>query len=70
MMAIYNKCDTATNIINSLLDFTKYENNELKLNYEVVNLCEFLTKYLAQKYYEINLAKFNINVDILNEKIL
>ncbi len=70
MMAIYNKCDTATNIINSLLDFTKYENNELKLNYEIVNLCEFLTKYLAQKYYEINLAKFNINVDILNEKIL
>lgn len=68
--AIYNKCEEATNVINSLLEFTKYDNNGLDINLEDVNLSEYFTKYLANKYSDIEIAKFKLDVKIPSTKII
>lgn len=68
--AIFNKCDEATNIINSLLEFTKFENNELKITLESLDLNKYFTECLANKYNDLEIAKFKMEVSIPNVKIM
>jgi len=68
--AIYQKCTEATNVINSLLEFTKYENSGLEIKKEEVELTEYYTQYLANKYSDIEISKFKLDVNIPNIKII
>lgn len=68
--AIYSKCEEATNVINSLLEFTKYENKGLDIHLEEVDLSEYFTTYLANKYNDIEISKFKLDVKIPNYKII
>lgn len=64
MEAINNKCDNATKILDSLLEFTMYDSDNFKINLVLKDFCEFLREYLASKYHEIELAGFNMKIEI------
>ena len=64
MLAINNKCEVATNILDSLLEFTMYESSSFKINMVNQDFAEYLRTYLASKYQEIELAGFKMIVKI------
>lgn len=61
---IGKKADALTELINSFYEYSKTEHPDFRLEPVETDLCEFLREYLADKFNEIDLAGFSLEVDI------
>ena len=68
MKAIYEKSILATEIVNSLFQYTKMEHAEFKPKYEKSDFTEFCREYLAIKYTEIELLDYKIEYKLDEKK--
>ena len=64
LQTIGNKADVLTELINSFHEYSKTEHPDFRLTTKKTDLCEFLREYLADKFNEIDLAGFSLEVDI------
>lgn len=64
LSAIYDKTVLATDLINRLFEYTKLEHPEYKMKLEETDINEFSRIYFAQKYPEIEMRGFLIEVRI------
>ncbi len=64
MEAIYKKSMIASDIVSSLLIYSKMENVEFKANFEEADLTEFCREYLALKYTDLEMQGYKIDYDI------
>lgn len=64
MEAIYKKSEIASDIVSSLLIYSKMENVEFKLNLEEADLTEFCREYLALKYTDLEMQGYKIDFNI------
>ncbi len=68
LKAIYEKSILATEIVNSLFQYTKMEHAEFKPKYEHADFTEFCREYLAIKYSEIELLNYKIEYKLDERK--
>ena len=61
---IGKKTDALTELINSFYEYSKTEHPDFRLEPVETDLCEFLREYLADKFNEIDLAGFSLEVEI------
>lgn len=66
---IGKKADALTELINSFHEYSKTEHPDFRLSRVETDLCEFLREYLADKFNEIDLAGFNLEVEIPEVRI-
>ena len=64
LQTIGNKADVLTELINSFHEYSKTQHPDFRLTTKKTDLCEFLREYLADKFNEIDLAGFSLEVDI------
>lgn len=64
LRAIQGKAAALTELINAFHEYSKVEHPEFVLHTEPTDLCEFLRAYLAEKYDEIDLAGFSLEIDL------
>ena len=62
--AIDAKAAALTELINTFYEFSKTEHPDFKLDCQELDLGEYLREYLAEKYSEIDLAGFSLDVRI------
>lgn len=68
--AMYEKAKLATELINRLFEYTKLEHPEYKIDLVPTNINEFTRKYLANKYTEIEMKEFKLNVKIPEQECM
>ena len=64
LRAIQGKAEALTELVNAFHEYSKVEHPAFVLHTERTDLCEFLREYLADKYDEIDLAGFSLEVSI------
>ena len=64
LSAIDDKAAALTELINTFYEFSKTEHPDFRLSCEELDLGEYLREYLAEKYSEIDLAGFSLDVRI------
>lgn len=62
--SIYEKSVLATDIINSLFQYSRMEHFEFKPTYENLNFTEFCREYLALKYTDLEIQKYKLEFKI------
>ncbi len=67
---IYKKSEGLTELINAFYEYSKMEHPDYSLNLEQFDICIFLRDYMADKYNELDLGGFELEVDIPEERIL
>ncbi len=66
---IDSKAEELTNLINSFHEYSKVEHPEFTLKPEETDICEFMRGYLAERYDEINISGFELNVMIPEDAV-
>lgn len=66
---IFIKTENLTEMINTFYDYSKLEHPEFRLVREKQDLAEFIREYLADKYDEIGLMGFELEVEIPEETV-
>lgn len=66
---IFLKTESLTEMINTFYDYSKLEHPEFRLVKEKQDLAEFIREYLANKYDEIDLMGFELEVEIPEEEV-
>lgn len=66
---IVKKAESLTDMINTFHDYSKLEHPEFTLVREKQDLAEYLREYLAEKYDEIDLSGFILEVEIPEETV-
>ncbi len=66
---IIQKAENLTRQINTFYDYSKLEHPEFTLVKKKQDLAEYLRTYLAEKYDEIELAEFQLEVEIPEEQV-
>lgn len=69
LMTIYQKSNRLTDLINTFYEYSKLEHPEFKLTLKRQDLCEYMRAYLIEKYNEVNLAGFALDINIPEETI-
>lgn len=64
LQVIRKKAQALNRLINTFHEYSKVEHPEFTLHTQRTDLCECFRKYLAEKYDEIDLAGFSLQVDI------
>ena len=64
LRAIQGKAAALTELVNAFHEYSKVEHPEFVLHTQPTDLCEFLRAYLAEKYDEIDLAGFGLDIDL------
>lgn len=64
LRAIHGKAAALTELVNAFHEYSKVEHPEFVLHTEPTDLCEFLRAYLAEKYEEIDLAGFSLEIEL------
>ncbi|MBY5034751.1 HAMP domain-containing histidine kinase [Streptococcus gallolyticus] len=64
MQVIYYKASVLNELIDSFHEFSKAEHPDFKLKLERTDFCEYLRHYLAQRYDELTLQGYHLEVDI------
>ena len=67
--AIDGKATALSGLINTLYEYSKTVHPDFRLQRVETDICEFLREYLAEKYDEIDLAGFSLDVTIPEEPI-
>lgn len=66
---IYKKSEALTELINTFYEYSKMEHPDYSLNLECCDICIFLRDYMADKYNELDISGFELEIDILEEHI-
>lgn len=66
---IFEKTESLTRMINTFYDYSKLEHPEFVFMRETMDMAEFIREYLADKYDEICLYGFELEVEIPDETI-
>ncbi len=66
---IYQKSAQLTKLINSFFEYSKLKHPSMPLSLKRMNITDFFTQYLAQKYQEMELAGYSLEVDIPEKRI-
>ncbi len=66
---ISQKTESLTAMINTFYDYSKLEHPEFRLVKQKQDMAEFIREYLAEKYDEIELAGFMLEVEIPEEAV-
>lgn len=64
LRAIQGKAAALTELVDAFHEYSKVEHPEFVLHTQPTDLCEFLRAYLADKYDEIDLAGFGLDIDL------
>lgn len=70
LTTIYHKATGLTQLINNFYEYSKLEHPEFKLNLEKWDVCEYMRAYLAEKYDEVELSGFMLDIDIPDEPLM
>lgn len=65
---IYHKANGLTDLINTFYDYSRLEHPDFILEKEETDLCEYCREYIAEKYEEIEMAGFALELLIPEEK--
>lgn len=66
---IHSKANALADLISTLYEYSKTQHPDFRLNRVDTDICEFLRKYLAEKYEELDLAGFSLDVNIPEDPI-
>ncbi len=69
LSTISQKTEKLTEMINTFYDYSKLEHPEFRLVKKKQDMAEFVREYLAEKYDEISLAGFELEVEIPEEVV-
>ncbi len=69
LSTISQKTESLTEMINTFYDYSKLEHPEFRLVKKKQDMAEFVREYLAEKYDEISLAGFELEVEIPEEVV-
>lgn len=61
---ISKKAETVSSLVDSFFEYSKMDHPGFSVNAQPCNFCEFCQEYLAEKYQEIDLAGFSMELDI------
>lgn len=64
LTVIQNRAKTLTELINAFHEYSKVEHPEFTLCLERTDMCEYFRTYLIEKYNEIELAGFSLEITI------
>ena len=67
---ISRKADNLAELIDTFSEYSKLEHPEFKLYKKDCDICEYLREYLADKYSELDIAGYSMEIDIPEEKIV
>lgn len=67
---IYKKADGLAELINTFYQYSKMEHPNYNLELKEKDICIFLRNYMADKYNEIDLQGYELEVDIPEERII
>lgn len=67
---MYMKSKHITDLLDTFFEYSKLEHPDFPINLKKCDLCNALQIYLAEKYYEIEISGFFLEVDIECEKII
>lgn len=70
LMTIYHKSNGLTELINTFYEYSKLEHPEFRLSLEKYDLYEYMRTYLIEKYSEVSLLGFNLDIDIPETKLM
>ena len=70
LQLINEKAILANNLLNSLVEYSKINHPEYRLNLETINICELIRNYVISIYERISQKGFLVEVDIPEEKHL
>lgn len=70
LQTILSRSMIANDLIDTLFEYNKLDHPEYIMNFEKVDICEFVKQFLAEKYQEISSKNFALEVDIPEERIL
>ena len=70
LTTIYHKANGLTYLINNFHEYSKLEHPEFKLSVERQNVCEYMRMYLAEKYDEMELQGFRLDINIPDEVLI
>lgn len=70
LQLIYNKSEELRELINFFHDYSVIEREDYKMKTEKININEFLRKFFADKYNQIEEKQFILDVDIAESKLL
>lgn len=69
LQIMYNKSLDLVELINDFHDYNKFNHPDFELNYEKVDLSELSREYLVDKYDEIDVSGFELDVQIPDDAI-
>ena len=67
---ISRKADNLSELINAFYEYSKLEHPEFQLFEKECNICEYFREYLAGKYSELDIAGYEMDIDIPEERIM
>lgn len=67
---MYMKSKHVTDLLDTFFEYSKLEHPDFPINFKKCDLCSAVQVYLAEKYYEIELSGFFLEVDIECGKII
>ncbi len=70
LQIIQSKAESLAELIDSFHEYSKTEHPDFRLHCEATDVCEFLRAYLAEKYAEIDLAGFSLEVQIPESRLV
>ena len=67
---IYNKSKDLVELINDFHDFNKLNHPDYSFSYEEVDICEYSREYLIDKYHELEVLGYMIDINIPEDVII
>lgn len=67
---ISKKADNLSELINTFYEYSKLEHPEFQIYKRSCDICEYFREYLADKYSELDIAGYEMEIDIPEEKIV
>ena len=64
LQAICRKSWIMTELVNTFYEYSKTDSPDFRLSTEKTYMCEYMREYLADKYTELDMAGFTLDVDI------
>ncbi|MEG0430975.1 MAG: HAMP domain-containing sensor histidine kinase [Anaerovoracaceae bacterium] len=67
---IHSKAKRLTELIDTLFEYSSFEHNDYKMELKPADICEVTRKYLADKYDEIKLNGYELEIEVPEEEII
>lgn len=67
---IYNKSERVSELVDDLFEFVKFENNNYKVNFEEIDLAEYLRQIIVLFVDELEEKSFNLDINIPEDQVM